>query len=400
MTTITVLTERLPEARKELERLARRAQRASGDDITVRVGEARTERRQVADWDGHTRWVRESVVDLEIEGEAPRVGPWVFLARLEHTSEGVFTDSRPGVEIGPEFRERGPECDHCRNARRRREVYVVENQETGERIQVGRSCLRDHLGIDNPARVAARFRLERQLRELNEGDDWRSGPARWSTEGALVAAATSIRLHGWCSKGAANASEGRLTATADMARLVLAPTTHMSPADLAERRELLEAVSDEDRQLARDTLDWARGIEDGAGDYLANIRVALSVDLFDAKRLGLVVSAVSALLRERGVDLRRETTPRVESQWVGERGERLRGVQVTLEDARLVGCSRFGDVILSKMRDEAGNLLCWFSGSSTEHQVGESFLIDATVKSHDSFRDTRQTILTRVKVRT
>lgn len=400
MTTVTVLKSRLGEAKKELEKLARRAARASGDTITVEVGGERMEATYVTDWDGTERRVDRPVVDLNVEGEAPRIGPWVFQARIEYTTAGVIIDSRPGVEVSQKFRERGPHCDHCHTDRQRKDTYVVRHEETGEEIQVGRSCLRDHLGIDNPATVAARFRLERQLRE--ESDTWSAAWAvQYPTQAALVAAATAIRLFGWCSKGMAMADES-LTSTSEMVRLVLTEDVRSLPDWLkALRQQMIEAVSDTDRAMAQETLHYFREeLQDGCGDYLANLRVILALDTFEPRRTSLVASAVSTYAKAKGLEVLSQWKTKVEgtSQFVGEVGQRLKGVEVTLEEVRSVGSGRYGDVILSKMRDPDGNLLIWFSGSSTGKHVGEEFMIDATVKKHDTFQEVAQTALTRVKV--
>lgn len=179
-TVITVLAERLPEAVKELKKLARKAERYGCPTITWNVGEPREERRQTA----QGRRVTVMVTDIILDAlEAPRVGPYRFLARLERTPAGTIIDSVPGEVLPERFRHSDGTCEHCRTARDRRHLFVVA-KDGGEPLQVGRSCLRDYMGTDTPKSVASRFRWERELREFSEGSGgpvWRRArPSSWT----------------------------------------------------------------------------------------------------------------------------------------------------------------------------------------------------------------------------
>jgi len=54
------------------------------------------------------------------------------------------------------------------------------------------------------------------------------------------------------------------------------------------------------------------------------------------------------------------------------------------------------DVII--MEDEDGNELKWATSGMHNMEEGKEYFIKATVKDHRLYRDTKQTILTRVKV--
>ncbi len=113
-----------------------------------------------------------------------------------------------------------------------------------------------------------------------------------------------------------------------------------------------------------------------------------------------MVSAVSAW--HRHVDRELKAAKRKEldktSTHQGAVGERLRDIPVRLEMRRGMGDNGYGWTELLKMRDEAGNLYTWFTGSAPSVDIGEDMVITGTVKGHREFNGVNETQLTRVKV--
>lgn len=400
--TVNVLASRLHEAQEALEKLAKKARRYGCPDITVSVGETSKVERIVKDWDGGERRVKVQMVELNITGAAPRIGQHEFLARVELRDGGNLVDTRPGVEdLEPRFRTTDGYCDHCRSRRDRKDVFVVRDIQTGAQLQIGRNCLRDFLGMDDPNAIAHRFAFFRGVAELEEGlrarrdTDWAQ-----SLEGALALAAVSIRLFGWCSKGQAQNNED-LTPTVYYVSKVLMPSPRMDQAD----RELIERIeaerSEADYQTARETIQWVREELKGDSDYEHNLKVLFSDELIhDAGRLGLIVSAVAGYHRakEKALRLTRERQQAAKSAHVGTVGERLRNVPVTLQQQFQIGANEFGVSILIKFADDAGNLLTWITSKGSGLEVGEKAMLTGTVKAHDFYNDAAETKLTRCSI--
>lgn len=387
----SILTTRLGEAIHELERLARKAQRYGTGRITwTMVGEHR-ERRRTASGRSYTV----ELTDVHVEGDTPRVGDYKFLARGEITPGGVIVDTVPGAALPAGARElmATGECQHCHNKRQRRDVFLVQDP-AGQLVQVGRTCLRDYLGTDTPGGIAARFRFERELRELS--DEWCGG--RGSGESALeLLAVTSaaIRLWGWVPKSAPESS-GQPTASA------IGCWFYVHPGDDAgreQRRALEEALGDSDWDEAQATLEWVASPDAGDSDYIENLRVILGGGMVEARRRGYACSAVAARQRYLGrlALRRRERAAAAESQWVGREGERLRGLELTLLSNRS-WTGAYGLTVLYKFADKAGNRLAWFSSGGADLDVGRTYLMDATVKAHSEHEGARETQLTRARV--
>ena len=86
-------------------------------------------------------------IPVSIEGAAPIVGGYKFIAVLDHIPEvGTVIRALPGEQIGVGYRDAPPNCDHCQSNRKRKDTYLVRNEDTGDIKQVGSSCLKDFLG--------------------------------------------------------------------------------------------------------------------------------------------------------------------------------------------------------------------------------------------------------------
>src|SRR6478609_564123 len=94
--TIPVLTERLHEAREALDKLIKKANRY-GTPLTVTVGDCYLVKHSIENCWGERREVTVHYTNLLITGEAPRVGNFEFLARIELGEGGNLLDTRPGV---------------------------------------------------------------------------------------------------------------------------------------------------------------------------------------------------------------------------------------------------------------------------------------------------------------
>ena len=99
--------------------------------------------------------IRESVTInayvVTVTGEAPRVGDYELVGVISFDGIGGdeqrVIDTVPDRKVDTRFRDSKKVCEHCNKTRNRNNLYIVEDNNKNQ-IQVGRSCLRDHLGID------------------------------------------------------------------------------------------------------------------------------------------------------------------------------------------------------------------------------------------------------------
>src|SRR5258708_22793012 len=84
--------------------------------------------------------------ELIVEGVAPKIAGWSFLATPSWDGGVLVTRTVPGFDgrIDPGSVQ-DQWCDHCRTRRERYDTYLVQGQD-GERKQVGSTCIKDFLG--------------------------------------------------------------------------------------------------------------------------------------------------------------------------------------------------------------------------------------------------------------
>lgn len=406
MSTVTIIADRGPDARAKLTKLQKRAARY-GQVITFTFGPRRDVERKAFDPVGRPFTYVESFIDIEVTGQAPRVGQHVLLARLEAEAGGVIVDVVPGSEseVGALGREWDGRCDHCGVKRRRSKAYVVT--EAGKRTIVGRTCLRDYLGIDAPEGALWAFTYARDLRTFGEDDDgWGVASRKFHEVTASLLAATSaaIDLWGWApvSGGAdyGDTTKGRV--------LLLGRRDELKGIEKAHRDALANELSVNqakhyDRAAA--VIAWGRDeLRPGNSDYLHNLKLLLACDTVQEKRLGYVCSAITAYEREQGrkMEARREAAEApVQSYHVGAIGERLT-CDVTVERIVSLPDYGFGCMSIYCMRQADGALLSWKTSPDAAAVqgigVGDKVKLAGSVKGHAEFKGTPETRLTRCRL--
>ena len=90
-----------------------------------------------------------TAVEIEISGNVVNSG-WEYVGKIVREIHNDFNvvEKVQNIEIPEKFYTCKLECEHCHKDIYRKYTYLVRNTETGEFIQVGRTCLRDYTGID------------------------------------------------------------------------------------------------------------------------------------------------------------------------------------------------------------------------------------------------------------
>lgn len=354
-------------------------------------------------------------VPLTIEGETPRFSGWRFIGTLQHLDDENIVRSLPGEKIPAVYRSRR-ECDHCHTSRRRIDTYVLQHDD-GRYVQVGSTCLRDFLGSNEVAAVAARAELL-ALAVSVASDDAEGGGTGGGTGGAerllsdfLAIAAWVVRTSGWVSKTAARERNCSASATAAIAWKLLV--------DAKEYSEAQCEPSDEDEALAEDAAVWAESITDDVADnYLHNLRAVARTGLVSDRTAGIAASTIVAYQRHIG-QVRLEATraaARLVATYVGNVGDKVafglvkkgkrNGVSVSNDEPVVLEFTTgyetsYGYTTILKFRTGDGNILLWKATSDpgiSREDVGKRFTVAGTIKEHSEYKGEKQTILTRCKV--
>ncbi len=89
----------------------------------------------------------------------------------------------------------------------------------------------------------------------------------------------------------------------------------------------------------------------------------------------------------------------VASEWIGEEGQRLDLELKIINSFEFDGF--YGTSFVNKLKDSEGNIFVWITSSDLEYMYGDGTLIKmtATIKEHSTFRDEKQTVLTRCRIK-
>jgi len=374
----------IPAARKKavefrIFKLAKKAKKYGNEDINITFSDPYFS--EMKDVHGIERTVE--LVDVEVTGEAPVYQEgWSLIARVELLGDENLVHEVPtkSVEIDGRFRTHNGNCEHCKKLRKRNDVYVFDNGE--EQIAVGRQCLRDFIGADDPKAIVSRAQFfESVKRDIDEECEGFAKSAIY-VEDALALTSAFIRKDGWVSK-----AKMRDTGTISTADCVLNSMNHVKGYDMK--------VDDEDMDLAEEVVARFRNSKGEENNYMENLRVLIKQDMVQEKNLGLLCSAVSVLIEEKTVKAESESS---RSEYVGEIKQRIRGLGVTVSKEIYLGTSEFGERYVYNFVTREDDVLVWFTGKK-DVSVGDEVNLDFTVKDHNEYRGIKQTVVTRAKIK-
>lgn len=327
--------------------------------------------------------------DVTITGEPPRYHGWRFVAAVDAVEGGTILRYPPGAPaevVNDQIR--AGECDHCHTTRARRSTVLVAHDDTGQLLQVGRSCLKDFLGHNTLPMFLTTDDVSASL-----GGSLSGTPAAWDVHSVLTYAAAAVEAFGWTP---ASASEHGRVPTRDLVRLAL---TGGRGADQL-REQLTPHLSDATARAAQIRSDLLAGLT-GTSGYEANLVAVLRGDAVEAKHLGLAVSAIPAhqrLTADRArVASRQEAAQAVDH--VGTVGEKVTLTGVVRTAMRVDGYTYHSPASVLLVVDcgsavaKMTTTAAWAYGV----HVGDPLTVTGTVKAHTEWNGTKQTVVTRPK---
>jgi len=157
--------------------------------------------------------------------------------------------------------------------------------------------------------------------------------------------------------------------------------------EAAAREARIAELSSDERYVALCNLKGAF-----AGDIRSRLEAGKNWDDFSDKQRAVVDHMIATAQVEANVE--------VNSQHIGSPKERF-AFEATVVASRQIGTEAFYPYsarFLNRLVTTDGNVIVWFSTTHLERFVGKQVTGKATVKKHDTYRDTAQTIVTRLKV--
>jgi hypothetical protein len=362
-------------------------------------------------------------VKIQINGDAPRIKGWTFIARILHGQDdkgqpmNTFLLS-PGKEIPEQYKNAGPRCEHCNSNRKRLDTFILQNAE-GRYIQVGSSCLTEFLNSNDIGSIIfylnALSDLESSMGEMPDstGGGYKS---YYSTAQTLNLITAITRLFGYTSLRRAEESRG-IIATKDLLLTVLNPPQKDVKEWYERYRKWLEPLAGlniQDKQAIKDftekAVEYVKSLKDkeNPSDFEWNLSAsmfdALNKGYIDPKRIGIVAYFAAAYqkfldknepINERSPENKRALSlDEIKAQYPA--GAKITA-DVTLLKVQNIE-SMYGVSALHIFKDENNTMFKWFSSGGKElGEPGDQFDIAGTVKQIDVYQGTPFVQLLRVK---
>ena len=350
---------------------------------------------------------------VEVTGETPKLNGWKFNGVLTQVPLADGTSQNhvkcvPGETVPKRFRYRVGACDHCNYTRKRKETYVIENEQTNVFKMVGSSCLKDFLGHKNPHQIGEMvsylYSLDSYVTDLQ--DEYFNGSGNYtvdifSLQEFLSWTISVIGKYGWMNR--ANARENTCKSTADHVMYYLCPPRKMTDVEAAEfAKEYSELIpTDEHGTDADRIIEWAQNIPESEceNDFMYNLNLIAKFNAVTADKSGIAAAMVVThrFKMKKETEAKKKNKEFIKSVHVGVIGERKEMVLTTKSIFK--SQSDFGVTGIHKIIDDMGNYLTWFASESTSWlEVDATYKVKATVKDHGEYKGIKQTIVNRIKI--
>lgn len=340
-------------------------------------------------------WYLVRTIPVTIEGPSIKApGGWELQGRVDFEDGSTIVNAKPGVELPPRYRSASGACDHCKADRQRNAIFVFKDPKD-DYMQVGRSCLRDFFNRD-PADAlwaASEFGgIFDEIDDMLDRDERGGGSSRSRVvrvDEVMEAAAAAVRQWGFTSRAKANDFGG--AATADAVSYLL----------FDKKVKPEERPLPEDGAKGKAVIDWVQaewGGKADKSDYEYNAVELTGKESVRPQRVGILASLVAAYNRANEEQVAR--AKRV-NEWVGEVGQR-REFEATFAGSNSFE-TQFG--IMFVMRFDSPEGLLVYKGGTPDWavdanggktlQVGDVIKFVGTIKAHDDYKGTKQTLVSR-----
>lgn len=351
-------------------------------------------------------------VEVEADGKAQLNG-WEWLASVEHTGKGNIINSPRDLEIPNKYYTSDCYCEHCRKNVWRKYLYLVRNTETGEIKQIGRSCLKDYTHGLSADAVAWYQSLFTGLEEAEEQKPHFGGLGFGNYDYYDVKEVTqfmseTIRHFGYVPR----VQEGKQSTASRVADYY--DVAHNRMHKFSRCMDVFYRIKDEMESIgfnaesehavkeAEEALAWLEEQDDSRSSYIHNLKVVASLgQKCQSKHYGIIASLIPTwnknLVKE--AERKQKALKEAKSKHVGEIGDRI---TFDVESAVVVTSweTDWGITHLIKFVSTDGNVFMWRASTlrGLPHDFELIKKVTGTVKSHDEFRETKQTFISRCKV--
>lgn len=379
---------------KKLQRISNKCKKYGNDFLYKKIGE---EFREDSDEYGNKYFSKYYIVD--VSGTALISNKWRFVAVLEHQDHGNIIKKSPDaidIEIPERYYTSDSICEHCNSNRRRRNTYILQNTETGEFKQVGKSCLMDFTAGMSAERVTNYISL---YDEIIQGEEPCEGSHRVKyidVTTALLYILETVNKFGYVKADGDRSTKERA--------LEYYLVENEKNSFLFEVRRSLEremenvsfrADTEENRKKINDVITWILDQEEN-NDWIHNLKSLCKGKYVTFSNFGILASLIPCYNRamEKKARIEREKESSKGSQHIGNIKDRI---TVEIQNSKIVTSweTEFGVTVIHKIVDIDGNVYTWKTSKAIDENAKK---IVGTVKAHNEYNGVKQTELTRCRI--
>lgn len=330
--------------------------------------------------------------ELKIEG-------YIFKAKLQKNIEDTYIYM--GDEEVPQEQKDVRICQHCNTNRKRKFYYILQNEEDGSYITVGKSCLKDFIGHTNVEKIAEFFQDVKSLEEeFSLGGYNGKLPMAYSVDMVLSVAYVSIKNRGYVksSRDEYEEYEDNRQSTKshvyDIFYLYDKPDT--SKISYQEYRDLFNEAMELDDSLIEDMKNFI--LSQGADtSFMQNLQAIIKDNFVIEKMFGYIVCIPQMYMKAKEKELKEELKAKVNanSSYVGEVDSKI-DLEVTFSNIIFYE-TMYGTMRIYLFVDEDNNQIVWKTGTVKDLEIGDKLLLSAKVKEHTEYKGVKQTMVLRPK---
>lgn len=316
---------------------------------------------------------------FEVVGDIPVISGWIPVANIDHV-EGIVNGT-----ASPKYVAHA-NCEHCNQNRQRNITYILKNSD-GKLIQVGKTCLRDFLGHDPSAMLSYWHFIETLQTFCDENSGSGSGIATMELIDVLAIAIARIKEFGYVSRKKADET-GYSTTGSDVGGIYFSKREQ-------DRNYVRDAYL-ANAERAKELIEWVESKEvDPDNSYWANLKAIVDNEYCTYKTIGYAVSIIPTHFREMEVQREKETRL---NEYFGNVGDKLKDKELSyVKSVSFDGY--YGTTHMHFFKDNEGRCFKWTTGNCVECNVGDIVKASGSIKAHELYKDLKQTVLTRAKVK-
>jgi len=320
------------------------------------------------------------MLNISIIHEKIKLGNWTLICLIDHASASSSLIKRIDIDnlIDVSNFLKSNKCDHCQKKRIRNNTFILMN-ENGELKQVGSSCLKDFTGYD-PAQILSINNFYMKLSEefVDEGINKNGYTEYFDTKIWLAKTIRFLKTYPYVSK----------TKAMDEFKMATSLAIELSYSPKNKNEDIIPYTED-DKIEAEQIIDYWKQYPDDHTDYIYNLKILLNDTEFHIKNSGIITSCVAMYKKNTS-----EKKMSNNSEWIGNVGDKIESEVSFISTVSID--THYGKLYINIMKDSNENIIVWKTSKSIPK---ESFIIAGTISKHEIFRNKKQTLLTRCKIK-